>query len=183
MKLSKRLLAMLLTLVLALTLALPAFAEDDPPEEPNPAMPVITVQPVGGSMAIGELITLRVEAYIPNGDEVGYRWYRDMPHTDEHYSAELTIQAGYVGVANYYVEVFNLAQPELKVTSEAARVEVYKVDNRTLRDRLYGVFVNALALSLYSMYGGPLVFIMAPFAMLIYLPVMTIVELFRWIFK
>ena len=41
MKLSKRLLALLLTLSLAFTLALPAFAED----EPDLAMPVVAVQP------------------------------------------------------------------------------------------------------------------------------------------
>jgi len=72
MKTVKRLFILLLSLALAFTLALPAFAEDDEPASP---MPVITVQPERISTGIFTEITLRVEAEIPNGDPLGYQWY------------------------------------------------------------------------------------------------------------
>ena len=73
----KRILSVLLTLALALALALPlalpAFADG----EPNPAMPVITVQPNPKDIRVkfGESFTLSAEAVIPNGDEVRYEWF------------------------------------------------------------------------------------------------------------
>jgi len=45
------------------------------PRDDNPAMPVITKQPQSITVKCCEEFTLSVEAYIPNGDEVGYRWY------------------------------------------------------------------------------------------------------------
>ena len=66
-----------------------------------------------------------------------------------------------------------------KEWTQALPVEIYQ----TLWDRLtYDVFGSALAASLFSMYGGPLVFVVAPFMFLVYLPVMAVVEVFRWIF-
>ena len=62
MKRMKRLLALLLALALALILALPAFAE------PDPAMPVITVQPQNATII--EVLfyvketTIRVNAHV-----------------------------------------------------------------------------------------------------------------------
>ena len=75
MKLLKRLLVSLLVIALALGLALPAFAADDP------AMPVITAQ----YERIIDLAILKkhpnphivqsVETNIPSGDPIGYQWY------------------------------------------------------------------------------------------------------------
>ena len=135
MKQSKRLLALMLTLVLAFSLALPALAEDaDPPEEPNPAMPVITVQPVGGRARQYGITTLSVQAYIPNGDEIGYQWYRD--NSDEFYIWEedgksATLSDWSDSAADYYVVVYNLNHPECSVTSETVHIDVY----RTFSDR------------------------------------------------
>jgi len=100
MKTTKRLLALLLTLLLALSIAPAAFAET---EEENgsdecpfcaegiecpAAMPLITTQPkeyyknFGSPIKKGEKIsgnTFKVIAYIPDSsaDAVGFRWYRD----------------------------------------------------------------------------------------------------------
>ena len=71
MKLTKHILAALLALALALTLALPVFAEN----EPNPVMPVITVQPVGQTIKHGDSFTLSVEVSVPAGVKVvSYFW-------------------------------------------------------------------------------------------------------------
>ena len=77
MKLFKRLLAVLLIFLLAFPVALAAFAEDEPAEEPNPAMPVITVQPVGGTVKKGEKFTLSVQAHCPNGDKINWLYFHD----------------------------------------------------------------------------------------------------------
>ena len=129
MKHAKKLLALLLTLALALTLVLPAFTEDDPPEEPNPAMPVITRQPVGGIIRFGSSVPVSVEAYIPNGDEIGYLWhflYSD-GDVDSWCSDDATVEMQYYEVA-VYVEVFNKANPEYRVTSETVYVEKALID-------------------------------------------------------
>ena len=128
MSLSKRLLALFLVFVLAFSLALPAFAEGEP-EEPNPAMPVITVQPQGGRIRLGQKFTLSVQAHIPNGDEIEYIWYHSRRIIDMPSSNELVISGDYAGTNEYSievnVEVINKANPEYSVTSETARVEVY----------------------------------------------------------
>jgi len=120
MKLTKRILASLLALALALTLALPAFAEN----EPNPAIPVITVQPEGGRVRTGQSITLSVEAHIPNGDEIGFRWYdsqRNRLVDAQHASLDFT----FPGTYTYYVEAYNVSNPEYAVTSQTVTVEAY----------------------------------------------------------
>jgi len=120
----KKLLALLLTLALAFTLALPAFAED-----PDPAMPVITRQPKGLRVRNGESFTLSVEATIPNGDEIGYQWYivssslgRDIAKED---TAELTATIYGGQDYPYYVEVYNRSNPELRVKSNTVHVIGY----------------------------------------------------------
>ena len=107
---------------LAFTLALPAFAED-----PDPAMPVITKQPQGGRIKPNKTLTLSVQASIPNGDEIGYQWW--CVHPDGKISridttAETTHHNAIRGTYSYYVEVYNRANPENKVTSETVQVEV-----------------------------------------------------------
>jgi len=116
----KRLFATILTLALALTLALPVFAVG----EPNPAMPVITVQSEGGRVKTGQSITLSVEAYIPNGDEIGFRWYdskRNRLVDAQHASLDFT----FPGTYTYYVEAYNVSNPEYAVTSQTVTVEAY----------------------------------------------------------
>ena len=116
----KRLFATILTIALAFTLALPVFAENDP----NPAMPVITVQPEGGRVRTGQSITLSVEAYIPNGDEIGFRWY-DSQRTRLVDSQHASLDFTFPGTYKYYVEAYNISNPEYAVTSQAVTVEVY----------------------------------------------------------
>jgi len=126
-KYTKRLLAALLTFALAFSVALPAFAEDDPSEEPNPAMPVITAQPQSHRFRFDDRpreLNLSVEAHIPGGDEIGYQWYRG----DVLISGEKTIYVNLPegeGSDYYHVVVYNVNHPEYRVTSETARVEVY----------------------------------------------------------
>jgi len=70
MKFTKRILATLLTLALALTLALPAAAAVDWNEFR------ITKQPQDMTIKYGDSFTLSVEVDVPDGVEVEYQWYR-----------------------------------------------------------------------------------------------------------
>lgn len=81
MKHFKSLLAVVLALGLCVGLGAPAFAGDTQ----DSAMPVITKQPENVIVTPGIFgmfetdnteFTLRIEASIPNGDPVGYQWYR-----------------------------------------------------------------------------------------------------------
>ena len=119
MKHTKKLLALLLALALGFTLALPAFAED----EPNPAMPVITVQPVGGRVKAGQEFKFSVEAHIPNGDEIGFRWYGS-PRNPLVDAQTASIKLTFPGTYTYYVEAYNINNPEYAVTSQTVTVEV-----------------------------------------------------------
>ena len=167
MKLSKRLLALLLGLALALSLALPALAEDDTPEEPNPAMPVITEQPVGGRVRIGQSITLRVQAHIPNGDEIEYRWYLYSWDAITQSSNEFTIVGNFPDSYDYHVEVINRTNPEYSVTSEAVRVEVYLSPFDQLKMKLIELCDKVIGILLFPI--APLIplflFIIIPFLM------------------
>ena len=157
MKPSTRLLALLLSLVLAFSLALPAFAEDDLPEEPNPAMPIITVQPVGLRVKADTEFTLSVEAYIPNGDEVGYEWRHVLPDGSTKYpgsrnSARISQTLSGVRTHYYTVVVYNRSNPEYRVTSETVSVKVYQ----TPLDVISNYFMIALGITFM---GGPLNFL------------------------
>ena len=104
MKLLKRLPTLALALVLTLGLVLPVFAEEEP------AIPVITVQPKNTNIREVLIfripITLSVQAHIPNGDEVGYRWYKDGSPLYTKTESTLTLKDG-GDQGLYYVEVFN----------------------------------------------------------------------------
>ena len=129
----KRILSILLVLALAFTLALPAFAED-----PDPAMPVITVQPEGVRVHPNRTFVLSVEAYIPNGDPIRYLWYRD-DGTAFASAAEVRRSESTLGTYNYYVVVINNANPEYSVTSETVQVEVYSAwDDLTFFQKVFG---------------------------------------------
>jgi len=119
MKKAKRILGILLALALALPLALPTFAEN----EPNPAMPVITVQPEGGRIRAGQSIKFSVEAHIPNGDEIGFCWYGS-PRNPLVDAQNASIKLTFPGTYTYYVEAYNVSNPEYAVTSQTVTVEV-----------------------------------------------------------
>ena len=119
MKLLKRLPVSLLVIALALGLALPALAIDDP------AMPVITAQPQDVSIKSNRRIVLSVEAHIPNGDEIGYQWYRGSKMLDGQTGARLEIKlAAPTDSGLYYVVVCNRGDEAFNVTSASANVKV-----------------------------------------------------------
>jgi hypothetical protein len=124
MKSTKRLLAILLVFLLTFGFAMPAIAEEEPPEEPLSAVPVITVQPQGGSARGRNEFTLTVEAYIPNGSPLAYQWYRvvQSEHRARTGGKNLTV-SGWGETHTYFVRVFNAANPDFYVISETATVE------------------------------------------------------------
>jgi len=136
MKQPKKLIALLLTLVLAFGLMLPALAEGeteaetDPvapvvtmQEEADPAMPIITVQPQGGRIRAGKNFSLSVEAHIPNGDEIGFRWRVSTGRVAN--TQTISIMASNPETYTVYVEVYNRSNPEYVVVSQTATVNVY----------------------------------------------------------
>jgi len=161
MQFTKRTLAVILTLIFVFSLTLPAVIAEEPPDEPNPAMPVITVQPKGASVVSGDTLTLSVEAYIPNGDEIGYTWWCTKVSTGAKNkvgsTAEITITAK-TGTYDYYVEVYNLASPEYKVTSQTARTEI----DSTLRSKIAAILFLPLAFFIFPPFPG-LSILLAPF--------------------
>jgi len=79
---AKRMLALLLTLALVFTLALPSFASEEASEEPSKPQSIvnwnefrITKQPESPTITHGESFTLNVEVNAPEGVEVEYQWY------------------------------------------------------------------------------------------------------------
>ena len=94
MKQSKKLLAILLTLALALTLAAPAAFADE--EATKPAINwddfYITSQPPEElSLPFGSDITLRIEVNAPEGTEVTYQW---LVSAEENSGQELRLSPG-----------------------------------------------------------------------------------------
>ena len=122
MKRMKHLFALLLALVFATGLALPAFAE----EEPDPAMPVIIRQPVGGYARVGDSVTFAIEAELPNAGRIGYQWYdaaTGMPIADA-ISGSVSFTFPLTGISAYCV-VYNMndstpAEGPHRVVSETA---------------------------------------------------------------
>jgi hypothetical protein len=168
MKFTKRMLAALLTLALSIALALPALAED----EPNPAMPVITVQPNGGRVKSGS--TISVQAHIPNGDEIGYVWARfsdsDPVGTTEGSGATVTVRS--TGKYYYRVRVYNQTNPELYVMSETVLVESHLT-----------IFEQIAAALMLPLTIPAMAFIFPPFPGLsiLLLPFYPIIFLIQWI--
>jgi len=118
----RTLLTCALILAMTLSFALPAFAEDN---EPNPAVPVITVQPQGSSQKDSRAtFSLSVGAHIPNGDAIGYAWYRDGALIPENETSAAAIRLTTPGTASIYVVVYNLEHPERSVTSETVQIEL-----------------------------------------------------------
>jgi len=184
MKLSKRLLSVLLVLVLALTLAMPAFAENgEPPEEPNPAMPVITVQPQGGSFVVGSLLTffeLRVQAHAPNGDPVYFHWYQDGVRVPGALSSFRNLRAVAESGGYHHVVVRNRNNLQYYVVSETVRVDAVEPT----------FFQRAWQILQWVFWGGFALFTFSPLALAIgiggallvapiVLPITWIVNLFR----
>jgi len=151
MKPAKRMLSAILTLAMALTLCLPAMADENPPqeepvpaapaaasqssaevpmaeedpneEEPNPAIPVITLQPKGTRVKYGQPLTLTAEACVPNGDPVYYEWYG--PFSGRVSGANLTInKVDQYDAGNYRLYVYNANDASCFVQAEVVQVEV-----------------------------------------------------------
>jgi len=182
MKHTKRLIALLLGIVLTFSLALPAFAEGDPPEEPDPAMPVITVQPKNVNVSYREKFTLSVRAYISNGDRIGYLWRTADGETIEDTSyPEFTRYSDVNWTGDYCVEVYNRDHPEYRVTSETVHVEVHKALHFRIRDNMLEGIGNLLGdkfiLSVWvaSMIGT------AGILGILYAPINLFIILFEWI--
>ena len=125
MKHTRRVFSVLLALILALGLAVPALAEG----EPDPAMPVITAQPQSVTVKSNEIFTLTIAAEIPNGDEVGYQWYMNdlpMPMPVSFSDSFIALQLGEQGFDGFafYCVVYNLNDDTKSVTSETITVTV-----------------------------------------------------------
>jgi len=131
MKLPKRILALLLAFMLALGLGASVIAEDEPPGEPNPAMPVITAQPQSITIQNNSEFSISVQAEIPNGDPMRYEWFSvesGMTVSDEtSITGGISVQFA-KNAANaqfqYYVVVYNANDESLYVTSETATLTV-----------------------------------------------------------
>jgi len=135
MKRTKKFLALLLALLLGLGLSAPAMAQEgeedfaevivlvlaqegdgEDGEIDQNAIPVITAQPVApaGKIPRKGSFTLRIEAYIPNGDPIGYYWVRDAiqragPAADREYwdgDDTITLPA-HTKRSEYYCYVYN----------------------------------------------------------------------------
>ena len=140
MKHTKRLLALFLALfTLAFSLALPASAQESITQHSqatqNPAMPVITVQPQNVRVSLGQVIFLTVEAHIPNGDPIGFRWFRIFGNTAfamEETTAQVPIFIVYVGTGYFFVEVYNRSNPAYTVRSNTITVEAYSTASSRL---------------------------------------------------
>ena len=130
MKRFKKLLVLLLSFIFVFGLALPVLAQESILEHSeateNPAMPVITVQPQGGRVRVYEAIRLSVQASIPNGESVSYRWYRENNDIEYFDTATLLYTEAKPGDFYFYVEVYNRNHPEYSVISEIVRIEVYE---------------------------------------------------------
>jgi len=97
----KKLFSLLLALALAAGLATPAMAAGED-------VPVITVQPQNVHAVPGEQFTISVEAYIPNGDTVGYWWMDARTNSNlGNLGPELTRTAGDPVRGEYYCRVYN----------------------------------------------------------------------------
>ncbi len=77
MKRAKKLLALLLTLVLAFALAAPAFAEEPEPTVNWDAFYIVEQPKARQLLKEGETVTLSVKVNIPEGVTVEYKWYQD----------------------------------------------------------------------------------------------------------
>jgi len=128
MKHIKKTLAVLLALILGMGLGVPAAAE-----EPDPSVPVITVQPVGVGVLLGEDFTLSVQAHIPNGETVGYQWHIANPFNIDIKDAtgpELTLKAEFTVnntlVGTYYCIVYNADKGLAAGSVLSERVDVTK---------------------------------------------------------
>ena len=183
----KKILALLLTLALCLTLALPAFALEE--GEPDPAMPVITAQPEDIPLPLRELLKtngltlliaivkqeedvkldfafeLSIAATIPNGDPVGYQWYMDGEAiegaVDATYAANFKDFEAFDGVNCFTCVVYNAAQgadESLRVTS---REVGFAIEVKGL-DRRIGVPLAVLGVIVLGI-ATPFAFLLMPF--------------------
>jgi len=136
----RKLIAALLALALVFTIALPVLAQDDNDEpEPCPYTPVIRSPLVifgdHTSTASGILIersrSMSIRADIPNGNPIGFRWYRDnrviTGETTSHHTTGSTSRMS-VSVSGYFhVVVYNVEHPQYYVTSEPVYSDAFRM--------------------------------------------------------
>jgi len=174
MKLPKRLLTLSLMLLLVLSVFPSVFAEEPQPSEPNPAMPVITVRPESIRIpSTRRSFTLSLEAYIPNGDEVGYEWSNPSGYVYPNTTNTMTVVYGLGNekkdaTFTYLVKVYNLANPEYSVT-ETVTVEVYYT---VIPDMTFSEYLAYLGRN----YLGPVVYVFAPVIAIFLLPVILVYD-------
>jgi len=169
MKQSKRLVALLLGLLICFGLGLPAFAQADP------AMPVITEQPKGATLVANSESMfadrteikhiLSVKAHIPNGDPVGYRWYKNGGRLYDWSDTLSQVEASNTKfwAGEYYIEVFNRDNPEISVKSKTVRVVIDQPPPPTFWETFAETFIKTFFLFcgwpltgvLISSFGGP----------------------------
>ena len=126
----KKLVSVLLAVLLAAGLFVPAMAEEEDPTPISP-MPVITAQPQNIRFRYTfepSTTEFSVEAYIPNGDPIGYEWHKKTifgdttlyGESDTYWFSPLKLW----DQGQYYVVVYNKDDPTCRVTSETARLNV-----------------------------------------------------------
>jgi len=180
----KKLLALLLAiLTLAFPFALPASAEETTLPELSP-LPVIIRQPQNTRGTYHLDLHLSVEAHIPNGDEMGFRWYRDGVLSAHmwHSNANHVREAG-----DYYVVVYNRASPDYYAVSQTVRVDVYTPfwEYIIIALNAFFGFVGPILEGIFSVF---ITILLLPFLPLVFvafggwaLPLIPLVMLYEWL--
>ena len=155
----KKLISVLLAaILLAFSLALPASAQESEVME-NPAMPVITEQSPNLRVRRGRhpTITMRVDAHIPSGDPIGFRWYLEDRYLPGPGNRNNTFaNAGTIyDSRNYHVVVYNQNYPQYYVRT-TIRIETFTpFTDRVIRFLVLFGFPIAIPGGLVAL-GGPI---------------------------
>jgi len=194
MKFTKRILAVFLTLALALGLALPTMAAVNWDEFR------ITKQPQNLTIKHGDSFTLNVEVNVPDGVEVEYQWHRLLPIAGAT-ASELEIGSDdtflypnangseyyFCKITAYEKDADGTTLASKTLTSDRACVTAQRVDPpKTFWDKINGItwepFVDAFSLSLMNIvlsYG--LLLPVSPILFLVYL-IISFIQGFRGLF-
>ena len=173
MKSTKRILATLLTLALALSLTLPAMAVVDWDEFR------ITKQPQDLTIKNGDSFTLSVEVNIPDGVEVEYRWQRDSSYIEGATAPELHLRTGdsfypefsRLGgdLADYVCDIIGYEKDAVGnvISSRSLRSDRVRVGTeRTALGKLFDVTIGPIGYALISPVLMTPLIVVYPFAFL-----------------